>query len=933
MIHIVLQKIKNQKWLNLCLFMGILLITAMFSCHPMLEKGAGSGILQRAFADYEKENQKYPAILQRNGAWKKIKNKKISALEKGMDVYVRQWQEYIDTGTVAGQRFMTLRGGKADSNLGGKNYYLKFTYLKDMEAYAEVVKGEDFKKQTSGEYACFISESLMDAYGFVAGEQLNFPYLTNDKNERLTLTIAGICKEKDIQNAYWENSLSDFEKTVFLTENTFEEVLKNYDFEELEFTDTVMLDYTKINSTNVGIYESYLAQFEKLDAAFSSNLKPQFEDYHTKQKKVRMILMALELICIVLLYLFLYMVSSRLLSTWEGEIAVLRSRGASVRQIILLYFLHALFLSGVAFIPGIGTGYLLCKCGAGTDGFLQFTDKPLGLYRFCPEMIFYALFACLSVVLFLTVPVFKLAKQTIVQKKKRQERKKPLWYFSGLDLILTGISIYLFQGFYRQRDLIALDMIAGKKTDPMLFLNVTLFIFACGLLFLRAGYGIICLFFASFKRRGSVGSYAAFLQMKRTWFSHGMIGIFLMMTVASGIVNSAMARTISENMQNRITCNTGADMRCKEKWKIRMAVDSEGTITGWAYNEPDFGRFQEISKDIKATRVLTDNNIQVNGKTKKAENVFFMGIHTKEFGETALLPGEGSEHHWYLDLNELAKQPEGVIISSNLANELEVSVGDLVTFTRYSPVKKDEELGSASGKVCAIVNEFPGYEKYRYETSEQGEIKETETCLLVCNYTQAVTQFPLTPYEVWMKFSSPDDADKVHKWETDNNITMETKELEQEISDSRNEPVVQITNGMFTLSFLISMLVCSLGYLIYWMMSVGSRQTLFGIYRAMGMRLKEIKQMLWLEQLFCSALFAAAGMGTGVFAARLFIPVTALVYLPEKHSLPFITQLYATDLVQILAVTVTLGIICIFVLFQKVRHMRIAQTLRLGDDS
>ncbi len=123
MLHMVLQKIKNQKWLNLCLFTGILLITAMFSCHPMLEQGAGSGILRRGFRDYAKENKKYPAILQRNGRWKEINKKEISALEKGLNQYKEQWQKYIDTGIVDSQRSLTLPGGKADSSLGGKNYW------------------------------------------------------------------------------------------------------------------------------------------------------------------------------------------------------------------------------------------------------------------------------------------------------------------------------------------------------------------------------------------------------------------------------------------------------------------------------------------------------------------------------------------------------------------------------------------------------------------------------------------------------------------------------------------------------------------------------------------------------------------------------------------------------------------------------------------
>lgn len=932
MLHMVLQKIKNQKWLNLCLFTGILLILAMFSCHPMLEKGAGSGILRRGFTDYAEETEKFPAILQRSGRWKEIKGKKISALEKRLDQYTAQWQNYIDTGIVDSQRSFTLSGGKAQSSFGGKSSYLKFTYLKDFEENTEIVSGEGFLGQPSGELYCLISESVMDELGLTAGERLTFPYLTDEKNENLCLTVAGICREKDITKPYWELTLADFEKTVFLPEKTFEEIAGSFEFDGMEFADTVMLDYTKIDSSNVDAYESYVLQFEKLDASFFSNLSPQFEDYHAKLKKVRMILTALEIPCIVLLYLFLFMVSSRLLSAWEGEIAVLRSRGATVAQIIFLYFLHALLLSAAAFIPGIFAGYFLCKCGAGCDGFLQFTDKPAGLYRFCPQMLFYALAACLSVILFLTVPVFKLAKQTIVQKKKKRERKKPLWFSCALDFILLAISAYLFFGFRRQKDLIALDVIAGKQPDPMLFLNVTLFIFALSLFFLRAGYGLVSLCFYFMKKKGHADSYAVFLQMKRTWFSYGLIGIFLMMTVAGGITNAAMARTISDNIKNRIICDTGVDMRCREKWKLRMSVDAGGTVSGWAYTEPDFGRFQEIGEGIKATRVLTDKSVRVEGNTKSEENVFFMAIHTKEFGETAMLPGEGSSHHWYEDLNALAKEPEGVIISSGLARKLGVSKGDYVTCRRYSPLAEDEETGNFQGKVCAVVNEFPGFEQYRYETDDKGEIQEEEQYLLVCNYTQAVTKFPLTPYEVWLHFSSPEDAKKVYQWEKENDITMEKTELAEKISESKNDPVVQITNGMFTLVFLISILVCAMGYLIYWLMSVDSRQVLFGVYRAMGMKLSEMKKMLGLEQLFASALFAVTGMGTGIFAAHFFVPLTALVYLPQKHSLPFETQINPADFLEIFTVVLLPGILCIFILFQRVRHLRIAQTLRLGDD-
>ena len=36
MFGFVINKLKNRKWLNLCLLMGVTLFIALFVCHPML---------------------------------------------------------------------------------------------------------------------------------------------------------------------------------------------------------------------------------------------------------------------------------------------------------------------------------------------------------------------------------------------------------------------------------------------------------------------------------------------------------------------------------------------------------------------------------------------------------------------------------------------------------------------------------------------------------------------------------------------------------------------------------------------------------------------------------------------------------------------------------------------------------------------------------
>ena len=67
MFGFVINKLKNRKWLNLCLLMGVALFIALFVCHPMFEKGAGNQILDRLFTDHAaREHMRWQIILIRS---------------------------------------------------------------------------------------------------------------------------------------------------------------------------------------------------------------------------------------------------------------------------------------------------------------------------------------------------------------------------------------------------------------------------------------------------------------------------------------------------------------------------------------------------------------------------------------------------------------------------------------------------------------------------------------------------------------------------------------------------------------------------------------------------------------------------------------------------------------------------------------------------
>ena len=59
--------------------------------------------------------------------------------------------------------------------------------------------------------------------------------------------------------------------------------------------------------------------------------------------------------------------------------------------------------------------------------------------------------------------------------------------------------------------------------------------------------------------------------------------------------------------------------------------------------------------------------------------------------------------------------------------------------------------------------------------------------------------------------------------------------------------MLQGMNGALTLGFIIIMVMCIIGFLIYWILSIKSRTLQFGILRAMGMKFREILMMIVYE--------------------------------------------------------------------------------------
>ena len=158
------------------------------------------------------------------------------------------------------------------------------------------------------------------------------------------------------------------------------------------------------------------------------------------------------------------------------------------------------------------------------------------------------------------------------------------------------------------------------------------------------------------------------------------------------------------------------------------------------------------------------------------------------------------------------------------------------------------------------------------------------------------------------------------------------KDANAQLIDLKNDPMFQGTNVVLTVGFIVVLILCTTGFLIYWILSIQSRALQFGIFRAMGMSMREILAMLLNEQLFISGVSIGAGVLVGNLAARLFVPLIQIAYSAADQVIPLEVVSAQSDSVRLFAVIAGMMILCMVILGWLISKIKISQALKLGED-
>ncbi|MEO2813023.1 ABC transporter permease, partial [[Eubacterium] siraeum] len=603
MFTLLWRKMRNTKWMVLCLFIGFLLAAGMMSTIPIYMDASLQRMLIKDMEQYQIDNNKYP------GLYSVTKTLQITAdtntQQATIDDVVSKTDSRINAIGIASENAKTtliddclyiVNGERNGSELSTR---LKLIGMTDSLDHMKLVRGElPSKTSVDGVYEGLASEDALKTLGINMGNTYKIISLAAGV-EPYYVKITGVYEQKTDNDSYWAETLDSYLNAIFVDYDMVRnDLMPAGRFNAVNIARRYSLDYHTLDMNRIS---AVTAELEKDDAFYKEagyahefNVADIIGNYTERAEKLTRILWILQIPAMVMLAFYLFMVSQLNVDRERNEIAVFKSRGASSWQIFGMYAAESGILGIVTLVVAPFIGLVLCQFLGVSNGFLEFVNRTGIAAKITGISVIYALLAV--VVFFLTtmIPIIPASKLTIVQYKQSRTKvvKMSLWEKCGVDIVLLAVS-FGFLYFYTTNITNSIaegTFEATGELDPLLFIFSTLMILGFGLLFIRIYPYLLRIVYYVLRPFWTPSQYMAITTVCRSQGGkERFLMLFLVMTFSFGLFSANTARAINNNISDRIYYENGADVVMKE---YSLSTSEEGGSS--TYVETDFSRYEAL---------------------------------------------------------------------------------------------------------------------------------------------------------------------------------------------------------------------------------------------------------------------------------------------------------------------------------------------------
>lgn len=962
LIRFLFRKMWNTRWLTLSTLAGLFVAVAFTTSIPMYADGALKRVVSQSLED---NSQGLPAgsLMIR---YQSTTGKTDMAGFSDVDSYIREdVTSQIGFPVDVAQRSLSLRSSEVspeDPNTVDASRTRKLTIaaFSGLKEQAELAGGKWFadRAEADGTLQAVMMEEAMFRNDLHVGDVLLYP-VSGGSNITLRVQIVGSFKAADEGSAYWYQGFEGLMNNIYISDSAFLKDLAEkqsipiqlagwysaFDLREIQTSQLSPLS-RKLNRIDIEVNKRL--EDTHLEISFAEMLS----DFRRDSIQLQTLLFTLAAPMIAMVFYFITMNSQQALEKQRSDISVLRSRGASTRQVFILFLLEGALLGIVALLVGPLFGWFMAKSIGSAHGFLEFVDRKAIPVGFSTDSVLAGVAAIIVAIGAAVIPALVFTRTSIVDYKRKMARgdQKPFWQKWYLDVALLGVAGY---GWYLFNERQMVSFTTGATTDqlnvqPFLFFVPAISIFAAGLFFLRLFPLLLKLFNLIWKKILPVPFYLTLTQLSRSARSYYPLMILLILTLGLGVYNSSAARTIGLNSEERIMYKYGSDVIVKSVWegqaeyepvKPRQGGGGSGgggssgggsggggsggggsgggsgqerpTPTRINYNEPPFEVFRTLPGVEHAARVLQiKSSLTISNKT--AGQATIMGIDNVDFARVAWLRKDMYPINPIQYFVWLGQVPEGAFISSNVAKKFDLKRGDTVETVLQEQVIKFVILD--------IIPYWP-------------TLYPDEAPFLIANLDYIYDQVPIIPYDVWLLMEDGALTAPIIPVLQDKGVELASiDDMRKELATQSKHPARGGVFGILSLGFLVTIIVSLSGYVLFWFFNLSRRVVQIGILRAMGLSRKQLTGMLLLEQVFTAGLSIGLGIGLGKLTSILFLPFLQTTDNSVNQIPPFRVVFEANDTYKLYIVVAVMMSIGVALLITHIRRLKVHQAVKLGEE-
>ena len=356
----------------------------------------------------------------------------------------------------------------------------------------------------------------------------------------------------------------------YIPERSFMEVLGPA-FRRMEGTYAWLLDLD-VDRVNAGNAEAALVGMRAMNGALASTL-PTYRhttaienilaEYDRRIFFTRVpMFVVLVLIAIVILY-YVATLSSLAVENRRGEVAVLRSRGASTSQILTVFVLEGVTIALlVILIAPLLAAAAITLLGL-TPAFSDLTDgERLRVTISGGSYSMSALGGVLSFVSLL-IPAVQASRFGVTQQRQQAARPSRLPAFQRyyLDVMLLLVGIFLFQQITEQGSLVATGLLGRAAVDQLLLAVPGVILVALAMVLLRLFPPAMGLVSRVVSPGLPAGLAMGVWQIARDPIHYARLSLLLMLAAGLGMFAANFGSTLELSFKERVLYAVGSDVR------------------------------------------------------------------------------------------------------------------------------------------------------------------------------------------------------------------------------------------------------------------------------------------------------------------------------------------------------------------------------------